>query len=122
MINVINKGDFKSQKEAVWVINNLASGGVDQQIIRTVEMGVVQALSSLLLCKDVRLISIVLETLGNVLNVSTNFIISLICRTTVLKSVLFAGCRSTWMPRWCVHDPRGVRGARQNRGTSDPRQ
>lgn len=70
VINVIDKGDFRSQREAVWVMNNLASGGLAQQVLSTVEMGSIQVLSNLINCKDVKVISIIIETLTNIFNVS----------------------------------------------------
>ena len=64
------QADFKSQKEAVWVITNLTSGGSSHQIGYIVQCGVLKPLCNLLDAKDCKVIIVILDAIVNVLNVS----------------------------------------------------
>jgi len=67
---LIKQGDFKSQKEAVWVITNLTSGGTMEQIAFCVQCGAVNPLCDMLTVKDAKVITIVLDAISNILQVN----------------------------------------------------
>ena len=66
---LIKQGDFKSQKEAVWVITNLTSGGTMEQIAFCVQCGAINPLCDMLIVKDAKVITIVLDAVNNILQV-----------------------------------------------------
>lgn len=73
VINILAKGDFKSQKEAVWVITNLTSGGTPEQISYVVSGGVIRPLCDLLTVKEAKVILVILDGLTNILNAADKF-------------------------------------------------
>ena len=64
------QGDFKSQKEAVWVITNLTSGGSISQIGYLMSLKVLKPLCNLLEAKDSKVVIVILDAIVNILNVS----------------------------------------------------
>ena len=64
------QGDFKSQKEACWALTNLTSGGSVEQIVLAVQAGCLKPLVDLLVVKDAKIILVILEAIGNILEVS----------------------------------------------------
>lgn len=71
LLNVLQTGDFKSQKEAAWAITNFTSGGSAQQLGMLVKMGALKPMCNLLNSKDWKTVSVVLDGLTNILNVSS---------------------------------------------------
>jgi len=66
----MQQGDFKSQKEAVWVMTNLTSGGTMEQIAYCVQCGAINPLCEMLTVKDAKVITIVLDAMNNILQVN----------------------------------------------------
>ena len=64
------QGDYRSQREAVWVILNLTSGGSQEQVAELCRLGVIKPLCDLLAAEDAKLITVILDALSNVLRVS----------------------------------------------------
>jgi len=68
-IDTILQGDFKSQKEAVWVITNLTSGGSMEQVAYCVQCGIIKPLCDMLTVKEAKVINIILDAITNILQV-----------------------------------------------------
>lgn len=72
------QGEFKAQKEAVWAITNLTAGGNIDQIVHTVQAGVLKPLCDLLVVKETKVVMVLLEALMNILDVSTEWLLTFI--------------------------------------------
>ncbi|GAB6020073.1 Importin subunit alpha-4 [Chamberlinius hualienensis] len=72
IIHHLSRGEFQTQKEAAWAISNLTISGNKPQVLYLVSQGVVGPLCSMLTCKDVQVIQVVLDGLNNVLKVAGN--------------------------------------------------
>lgn len=68
------QGDFKSQKEAVWAITNLTSGGTVEQIAYLVQGGIVKPLCDLLNVKEAKVVLVILDALQNIITVSKTLV------------------------------------------------
>lgn len=59
------QGDFKAQKEAVWVVANFTTGGTVDQMLELIRSRVLKPLLNLLLAKDSKTILIILDTISS---------------------------------------------------------
>lgn len=91
LLHVFQTGDFKSQKEAAWAVTNYTSGGTVGQLAKLVEMGALKPMCNLLNSKDYKTVSVVLDGLINILNVSTNVnqMVLLHIRNSTLLNIFF---------------------------------
>ena len=64
------QGEYKAQKEAVWAITNLTAGGTIDQIVEVVRQGALKPLCDLLVVKETKIITVILDAILNVLHVS----------------------------------------------------
>jgi importin subunit alpha-6/7 len=69
LVNLLGTAEFDIKKEAAWAISNATSGGSQQQIQYLVRCGCIKPLCDLLACSDVRIVTVALEGLENILKV-----------------------------------------------------
>jgi importin subunit alpha-6/7 len=69
LVNLLATAEFDIKKEAAWAISNATSGGTQQQIQYLVRCGCIKPLCDLLVCSDVRIVTVALEGLENILKV-----------------------------------------------------
>lgn len=63
---ILEKGDFRSQKEAAWAVTNTTNGGAPEQIVDLIEkFDILKPFCDLLDAKDARIVKIVLTGLTN---------------------------------------------------------
>lgn len=74
-----NQGDFKSQKEAIWAVTNLTSGGTIGHVVYLVQAGVMEPLLNLLMVKDCKVVQVILDAVSNIFTVSESWFYSFIC-------------------------------------------
>jgi hypothetical protein len=65
----LQSAEFDIKKEAAWAISNATSGGTAEQIRYLVDVGAVRPLCDLLSVPDVRIVTVALEGLENILKV-----------------------------------------------------
>jgi importin subunit alpha-2 len=70
LVQIMVKGEYKAQKEAVWAITNLTAGGTQEQIIYTVQAQAMKPLCDLLVVKDAKIVQVILDAILNILNVA----------------------------------------------------
>merc|ERR1719201_2514711 len=68
VLNLLSTGDFDIKKEAAWVVSNATAGQNPQQIEYLVESGCIKPLVELLGVSDVKIITVALEALENILS------------------------------------------------------
>ena len=69
LIQLLSNAEFDIRKEAAWAISNATSGGSQQQIRFLVQQGCIRPLCELLTVNDVKIVTIALEGLENILRV-----------------------------------------------------
>lgn len=69
LIALLSNAEFDIKKEASWAISNATSGGSPDQIKYLVQLGTIKPLCDLLTCQDVKVISVALEGLENILKI-----------------------------------------------------
>ncbi|OMO58391.1 Armadillo [Corchorus olitorius] len=69
LVNLLQNAEFDIRKEAAWAVSNATSGGTHQQIQYLVSQGCIKPLCDLLACPDLRIITVCLEGLENILNI-----------------------------------------------------
>ncbi|CAL9242812.1 unnamed protein product [Arabidopsis halleri] len=67
LVNLAQNAEFEIKKEAVWAISNATVGGSPNQIKYLVKQGCIKPLCDLLVCSDLRIISVCLDGLENIL-------------------------------------------------------
>lgn len=65
-----SQGEFRTQKEACWVINNMVNGGSAEQCAYLLNQRVIPALSNLLTAPEAKVITMVLEIIKRLFEVS----------------------------------------------------
>ena len=70
VVSFFTQGEYKAQKEAVWAITNLTAGGTIDQIVEVVRVGALKPLCDLLVVKETKIITVILDAVLNVLHVS----------------------------------------------------
>ncbi|KAL5457708.1 hypothetical protein EMCRGX_G034995 [Ephydatia muelleri] len=71
IVEIMTKGDYKAQKEAVWAITNLTAGGTIEQIVYVVQVGCLKPMCDLLVVKETRIVTVILDALANILNAAS---------------------------------------------------
>jgi len=69
LVQLLSTAEFDIKKESAWAISNATSGGTADQIKYLVHAGCVRPLCDLLTCADVRIVTVALEGLENILKV-----------------------------------------------------
>jgi importin subunit alpha-6/7 len=69
LVALLASAEFDVKKEAAWAISNATSGGTAEQIRYLVDHGCIKPLCDLLTCPEVRIISVAMEGLENILKV-----------------------------------------------------
>uniref|UniRef100_A0A383WFD2 Importin subunit alpha n=2 Tax=Tetradesmus obliquus TaxID=3088 RepID=A0A383WFD2_TETOB len=69
LVHLLQSAEFDIKKEAAWAISNATSGGTAEQIRYLVDVGAVRPLCDLLGVPDVRIVTVALEGLENILKV-----------------------------------------------------
>lgn len=67
MIEILQKAEFRTRKEAAWAITNATSGGTPEQIRYLVSLGCIKPLCDLLTVMDSKIVQVALNGLENIL-------------------------------------------------------
>lgn len=67
MIEILQKAEFRTRKEAAWAITNATSGGTPEQIRYLVALGCTKPLCDLLTVMDSKIVQVALNGLENIL-------------------------------------------------------
>lgn len=68
LINILQHDDMVVKNEAAWALSNSTSSANPEQFKILVDKGLIKGLGSVLTVKDVRMLAVALEGLGNILN------------------------------------------------------
>ena len=90
MVHLLATAEFDIRKESAWAISNATSGGSHDQIKYLVRAGCIKPLCDLLDCSDVRIITVALEGLENILKVRN-------LKDIYSKSKIFLSKQWTWI-------------------------
>lgn len=72
--SILEKGDFKSQKEAAWIVTNTTTSGTPEQVIKLVaEFNIFIPFCLLMDSKDARTVNVVLAGLLNILELADKY-------------------------------------------------
>lgn len=72
--SILEKGDFKSQKEAAWIVTNTTTSGTPAQVIKLVgEFNIFIPFCLLMDSKDARTVNVVLAGLLNILELADKY-------------------------------------------------
>jgi len=71
LIELLSCSEFDIQKEAAWAVSNATSGGTPEQISYLVQLGILKPLCDLMVVSDVKVITVALEGLENILRVAS---------------------------------------------------
>ena len=69
LVHLLATAEFDIKKEAAWALSNATSGGTADQIKFLVQCGCIKPLCDLLTCSDVRIVTVALEGLENILKI-----------------------------------------------------
>lgn len=69
LVYLLAQAEFDIKKEAAWAVSNATSGGTADQIRQLVQFGAIPPLCDLLTVSDVRIVTVALEGLENILKV-----------------------------------------------------
>ena len=69
LVSLLGKAEFDIKKEAAWALLNVTKRGTHPQIRYLVAQGCIKPMCDLLACSNARIITVVLEGLGNILEV-----------------------------------------------------
>ncbi|CAN8294726.1 unnamed protein product [Cochlearia groenlandica] len=69
LVHLLQTAEFDIKKEAAWAISNATSGGSHEQIQYMVTQGCIKPLCDLLICPDLRIVTVCLEGIENILKV-----------------------------------------------------
>ncbi|KAG9336889.1 hypothetical protein JZ751_003238 [Albula glossodonta] len=67
LIEILQKAEFRTRKEAAWAITNATSGGTPEQIRYLVNLGCIKPLCDLLTVMDSKIVQVALNGLENIL-------------------------------------------------------
>lgn len=67
LIEILQKAEFRTRKEAAWAITNATSGGTPEQIRYLVSLGCIKPLCDLLTVMDSKIVQVALNGLENIL-------------------------------------------------------
>lgn len=87
LIHLLATAEFDIKKESAWALSNATSGGTHEQIKYLVHLGCIKPLCDLLVCQDVRIVTVALEGLENILKVGH-------CSAYISRGF-------SW--RWCIY-------------------
>jgi importin subunit alpha-1 len=67
LVSLLATGDFDVKREACWAISNATTGGSHSQVSTFVNHGCIKPLCDVLVSSDVKIVSVALEALENIL-------------------------------------------------------
>ncbi|KAA0195385.1 Importin subunit alpha [Fasciolopsis buskii] len=73
VLEIMHQGEFRTQKEACWVINNMVNGGSAEQCAYLLNQRVIPALSNLLTAPEAKVITMVLEIIKRLFEISEQY-------------------------------------------------